>query len=56
MPVVNPLIASAFAKLAASVTLIVEVSREILALFSTAVTLETVSVIEVRVTVPLVLL
>ena len=41
---------------AASVTVILDVSREILALFSTAVTLATVSVIEVRVTTPLVLL
>ena len=53
---VNPLIASAFAKLAASVTVIAEVAKEILALVLTAVTLETVSVIDVRVTVPLVLL
>ena len=50
------LIAFAFTRVAASVTVIVEVSREILALFSTAVMLETVSVIDVRVTVPLVLL
>ena len=48
--------ASALAKLAASVTVIAEVAKEILALVLTAVTLETVSVIDVRVTVPLVLL
>ena len=50
----NSLIAVASTNEAGSVTVIVEVSREILALFSTAVTLETVSVIDVRVTIPLV--
>ena len=50
------LIATASSLLAASVTVIVDVSSEILVLFSTAVTLATVSVIDVRVTIPLVLL
>ena len=49
----NLLIAFALARVAASVTVIAEVASEILALFSTAVTLATVSVIDVRVTVPL---
>ena len=53
---VKLLIAFALTRVAASVTVIVEVASEMLALFSTAVTLATVSVIEVRVTVPLVLL
>ena len=52
----NPLIASALSKLAASVTVTAAEAIEILALVLTAVMLETVSVIDVRVTVPLVLL